>query len=114
MMKPTPLVHTPRPRRRALGWSVTTAAIGLLLLCEPALANKFETIGGGVSGSRQLKLDWLAGFLYAVGGLSLLGTVLAVLMRNSNTLFLNVRNWKASASVLAVITVLSLGGALLI
>lgn len=114
MMKPTPLVHTPRPRRRALGWSVTTAAIGLLLLCEPALANKFETIGGGVSGSRQFKLDWLQGFLYVVGGVSLTSSLLAVLVPHDNPLYLNYGNWKKSAIVFAIVGALFVGAAFLI
>jgi hypothetical protein len=86
----------------------------LLLLFEPALANKFETIGGGVSGSSSAKLDWLRGFLYVAGGISLLSSIMAVLVPHNNPLFLNFRNWKQSAAVLLAIAVLCFGTALLI
>ena len=89
-------------------------AIVLLVLHEPALANKFETIGGGVSGSRQLKLDWLQNFLYVVSGLCLLGAVLVVVVPRNNASYLNFANWKQSAFVLTVLAAASLGGALLI
>ena len=58
-------------------------AFGILaLLCvEPALANKFETIGGGVSGSSGIKRDWLQKFFLVVGGMSLLSAVLALVDR---------------------------------
>jgi len=91
-------------------------AVGLLLLVlfEPALANKFEAIGGGVSGSAQIKLDWLKGFLYVVGGISLLSGILAVVVPHDNPLFLNFRNWKRSAVVLFIIAGLCFAAALLI
>jgi hypothetical protein len=95
--------------------------IGFLLLItfflfahEPALANKFETIGGGFGGSRQLKLDWLQGFLYVVGGLSLLGAILAVTFPRQNALFLNATNWKQSAAVLLILSGICIGGGLLL
>lgn len=93
-----------------------TSAVGLLLLMvfEPALANKFETIGGGVSGSSRAKLDWLRGFFYVTGGISLLSAIMAVLVPHNNPLFLNFRNWKQSAAVLLTIAVLCFGAALLV
>jgi hypothetical protein len=93
-----------------------TSAVGLLLLMsfEPVLANKFETIGGGVSGSSSAKLDWLRGFLYVAGGISLLSSIMAVLVPHNNPLFLNFNNWKQSAAVLLAIAVLCFGAALLI
>jgi hypothetical protein len=39
-----------------------------LLFCEPLLANKFETIGGGVQGSTQVKIEYLQAIAYGVGG----------------------------------------------
>lgn len=81
---------------------------------EPALANKFETIGGGFGGSRKLKLDWLQGFLYFLGGLGLLGAILAVTFPRNNALFLNATNWKQSAAVLLILSGICIGGGLLL
>jgi hypothetical protein len=98
------------PIGRLLGLS----ACVLILLCEPASANKFETIGGGVAGSRQFKLEWLQGFLYVVGGIGLLTAALAVFAPHNNPLFLNFANWKQSAVVASLIGVVCIGGALLL
>jgi hypothetical protein len=90
------------------------AATCLWLLIDPAFANKFETIGGGVSGSSRIKLEWLGGFLYAVGTVCLFGALLAVLMRNGNALLLNYSNWKTSAILLLLVGALAIGAGLLI
>ncbi len=78
-------------------------AVALVLLVEPALANKFETIGGGLSGSSGIKREWLQKFFLVVGGASLLGALLAVLVPHRNALFLNYNNWKQSAVMFAVL-----------
>lgn len=78
-------------------------AIALVVAVEPVLANKFETIGGGVSGSIQFKRDWLAKFFAIAGGVSLLSAILAVVVPHKNALFLNHANWKRSAVVLLII-----------
>ena len=76
--------------------------IVLLILVEPAMANKFETIGGGVAGSSGIKREWLQNFFLVVGGLSLLSALLAVFVPHNNALYLNFDNWKRSAIVLSV------------
>lgn len=78
----------------------------LVLLTEPALANKFETIGGGFTGSSGLKRSSLVKFFLAAGGISLLGAVLAVVVPHKNALFLNYNNWKQSAIVMFILAVL--------
>ena len=75
----------------------------VLLSAQPSLANKFETIGSGVSGSRGLKIEWLQGFLFVVCGILALGAVLAVAVPHRNTLFLNAVNWKTSAVLMALL-----------
>ncbi len=77
----------------------------LALLIEPALANKFETIGGGVSGSSGIKREWLQKFFLVIGGASLLGAVLAVVVPHRNALYLNYNNWKQSAIMLSILAV---------
>ncbi|MGB5569143.1 MAG: hypothetical protein WBM81_07545 [Sedimenticolaceae bacterium] len=77
----------------------------LLLYLEPALANKFETNGGAVSGSSGIKREWLQKFLFVGGGLSLLGSILAAVLPHRNAAYLNYGNWKQSAIVLLVFAV---------
>jgi len=86
----------------ALGAGLALTILALLFL-EPALANKFETIGGGVSGSSGIKRDWLQNFFLVVGSLSLLTAILAVVVPHDNALYLNFGNWKRSAIVLFIL-----------
>lgn len=82
----------------------------LALLCfEPALANKFETIGGGVSGSSGIKREWLQKFFLVVGGLSLLSALLALVVPHNNALYLNFGNWKRSAIILFILSAVFFG-----
>lgn len=100
--------------RLAQRTAVTLLAALLLLAVEPALANKFETIGGGVSGSVHIKREWLITFLNIAGGISLFGAVLAIVVPRTNALYLNYSNWKQSAIVMLVIAgALFTGAALL-
>jgi hypothetical protein len=91
-------------------------ACGLLALVflEPALANKFETIGGGVSGASGIKRAWLQGFFMVLGGASLLGSALSIFVPHRNAAYLNYGNWKQSAAVLFVFAVVVFGSAALI
>lgn len=124
---PHPLVEAPdlsrswHPRARpwvrrlaAHGWAVLLILGIALALAEPASANKFETIGGGVSGSVEIKREWLQAFFLTLGGLSLLGSVLSLVLPHGNALLMNFRNWKQSAAVLAVFAVAFFGLAFLI
>jgi hypothetical protein len=81
-------------------------ALGVLaLICvEPVLANKFETIGGGVSGSSGIKRDWLQKFFLVIGGMSLLSAILALVVPHDNALYLNYGNWKRSFIILLVLS----------
>jgi hypothetical protein len=100
----------PRPIRRL----ALLCAVSLLVLLEPALANKFETIGGGVSGSVAIKREWLQGFFLVAGGLSLLGMVLAIAVPHRNALLLNYNNWKQSAVVLGLLALAFFGVAFVV
>ena len=79
-------------------------ALLVLLFIEPALANKFETIGGGVAGSSGIKREWLQNFFLVLGGLSLLSAVLALLVPHNNALYLNFSNWKRSFVILLIMS----------
>ncbi len=88
------------PRR----WLVLVLALLGLLSVDPALANKFETIGGGVAGSSGFKREWLQNFFLVVGGVSLLTALLALLVPHYNALYLNYSNWKRSFAILVIIS----------
>ncbi len=75
----------------------------LLLLFEPALANKFETISGGVNGSFRAKTEFIQTLMLILGSGFMLGAVLAVVVPRSNAAFLNYANWKASSAVMATL-----------
>ncbi|MEW8460068.1 MAG: hypothetical protein AB2653_07185, partial [Candidatus Thiodiazotropha endolucinida] len=51
-----------------------------LLFAGPLLANKFETIGGGVSGSTRVKIEYLQVIAYAAGGIFLIAGILTIVM----------------------------------
>lgn len=87
-----------------------------LILCllaavfiEPALANKFETIGGGVSGSSGIKREWLQKFFLVIGGMSLLSAILALVVPHDNALYLNFSNWKRSFVILLILAAVFFG-----
>ncbi|BAN68584.1 hypothetical protein [endosymbiont of unidentified scaly snail isolate Monju] len=81
---------------------------GIGLLAEPALANKFETISGGITGSFRLKRAFVQQALLVGGGGCLIGAVLAVVVPHTNPAFLNYVNWRNSAIVLGVLGALLL------
>ena len=85
-----------------------------LLIGDQAIANKFETIGGGVSGSSAIKREWLQMTLAVAGGISLFSALLAIVLPHRNAAFLNYSNWKQSAIVLSILGVILVSGALLI
>ena len=89
------------PQRAA----VVVLVVVCLLALEPALANKFETIGGGFSGSLHIKRSWLFKFFAIAGAISLLGSALAVVFPHRNALFLNYSNWKVSALIMLVVAI---------
>ena len=86
----------------------------MLLGVDPALANKFETIGGGVSGSVGIKREWLEKIFFVAAGISLLGAIAAVLFPHRNPLFLNYSNWKSSAIIMSILGIAFLAAGLAI
>ncbi len=69
----------------------------LLLFAQPLLANKFETIGGGVQGSARDKVEYLHVIAYIAGGLFLIAGILAIALHNKNAHTLNYTMWKSSS-----------------
>lgn len=93
----------------------STAIILLLFLTlalihiEPAVANKFETIGGGVAGSAKIKIEYLKYIFFIAGIILLIGGALAVLTRNKNSLSLNHTMWKSSSIILFILSFIAIG-----
>ena len=88
--------------RSILFWLLTPA---LLLLADPALANKFETIGGGVKGSTQIKVAYLHVFAYLAGVIFLVAGVLSILLQNKNALTLNYTMWRSSSILFFLLSI---------
>ena len=77
--------------------------LAMLVLAEPALANKFETIGSGVAGSFHIKRESLQTGLLACGIALVVFALLAVIVPRTNAAFLNYVNWKASSAIMGII-----------
>ncbi|MEJ2453662.1 MAG: hypothetical protein P8103_05840 [Candidatus Thiodiazotropha sp.] len=76
-----------------------------MLVCEPLLANKFETIGGGVQGSTQIKTEYLQVIAYITGGIFLAAGVLAILLHDKNAQTLNYTMWKPSSALFFLLSI---------
>lgn len=67
------------------------------LCVEPAMANKFETIGSGITGSPKLKIEYLKVIAYVAGVIMLGSGVLSIILRKKNAQHLNYTLWKPSS-----------------
>ncbi|MCU7920019.1 MAG: hypothetical protein KZQ95_16930 [Candidatus Thiodiazotropha sp. (ex Epidulcina cf. delphinae)] len=76
-----------------------------LFFTEPLLANKFETIGGGVQGSTKVKAEYLQIVAYVAGGIFLVAGVLAIVLRDRNALTLNYTMWKSSSVFFFILSI---------
>jgi hypothetical protein len=85
----------------------------ILLFAEPLLANKFETIGGGVVGSPQMKVEYLKVVAYITGAIFLITAILAIVMKNKNAQTLNYTMWKPSAAIFFLLSIASFAAAVL-
>lgn len=81
-----------------------------LILCEPVLANKFETIGGGVQGSTRVKIEYLQVIAYVASGIFFISGILAIVLHNKNAQTLNYTMWKPSAAIFFILSILALAG----
>ncbi len=88
----------------------------LLVLCfsEPLLANKFETIGGGVQGHTGMKVDFLRVFAYVASAIFLVAGILSIALHDKNAQTLNYTMWKASSAIFFLLSIGALVGALLL
>lgn len=83
--------------------------IGLTCLyLDPVLANKFETIGSGVTGSAKIKIEYLKVIAYVAAGLFFIASVLSVVTKNKNAQTLNYTMWKSSAIIFLILSILFL------
>ncbi len=96
-----PEPETPMHRNSPL---VLLLPILLVLLFVPELSllagNKFETIGGGVSGSTSIKLKELKPIFLGFGSFLLLAAILSLLpLGHKNALTLNHSKWQLSSAI---------------
>lgn len=76
-----------------------------LLICEPALANKFETIGSGVQGSTRVKIEYLRVIAYLAGGILIIAGILSIVLHDKNAQTLNYTMWKASSALFFLLAI---------
>ncbi len=80
-----------------------------LIYIEPAVANKFETIGSGVSGSASIKIEYLKIIAFITGIIMFIAGVLTVTTRNKNSLALNHTMWKSSSIIFFILSFVTIG-----
>jgi hypothetical protein len=85
----------------------------LLIYAEPLLANKFETIGGGVQGSTRVKVEYLQIVAYISGGILLIAGILAIALQNKNAHTLNYTMWKSSSVMFFLMSIAAFAAAAL-
>jgi hypothetical protein len=82
-----------------------------LFFTQALLANKFETIGGGVQGSTRVKVEYLQTIAYVAGAIFLVFGVLAIVLNNRNAQTLNYTMWKSSSLLFFLLSVISFAAA---
>jgi hypothetical protein len=90
------------------------SVILLGLSCDPALANKFQTIGSGVTGSMKIKIEYLRISAFVVSGLFFIFSLLAATTKKRNAHELNYAVWKPSSIIFLVLSLIALVIALLL
>jgi hypothetical protein len=88
------------------GSKIVLLVIAMVLIAfyvDPALANRFETIGGGVVGSRKIKLEYLKVISYATGAVFLLAAAATVITHKRNAQMLSYTMWKPSTVIFTLL-----------
>jgi hypothetical protein len=88
-----------------LPWVVFATVFVLLTLSEPLMANKFETIGGGVQGTTKVKIEYLQVIAYVTSGIFLVAGILSIALHNKNAQTLNYTMWKSSAAIFFLLSI---------
>ncbi|MCG8100717.1 MAG: hypothetical protein JAZ05_16650 [Candidatus Thiodiazotropha taylori] len=88
-----------------LPWLVFAVAFVLLTLSDPSMANKFETIGGGVQGSTKIKVEYLITIAYVASAIFLIAGILAIALHNRNSQTLNYTMGKSSATMFFLLSI---------
>ena len=89
----------------------------LLFCCvivDPALANKFETISGGVNGMNKEKIRLLKDISLYAGGFLVFLAILSIITRNRFEGFVGYSSRSDSSSTLQGATILTVAGTLFI
>jgi hypothetical protein len=91
---------------------ISFVTVVILIFCEPALANKFETIGGGVQGSTRAKVEILQIIAFVASAIFLIAGILAIALHNKNAQSLNYTMWKSSSILFFLLSLAALAGGL--
>jgi len=86
----------------------------LWLVSESALANKFQTISGGVVGSNRIKIEYIRDIAWVAGGILLVAAILSILTHNRNAHSVNYTMWRASTLVFSLLSLLAFATALFV
>ncbi|MEN8178093.1 MAG: hypothetical protein ABFS39_05675 [Pseudomonadota bacterium] len=81
----------------------------ILVSVDPVFANKFETIGSGVSGSVKVKIEYLKIIAYVAGVIMFTAGVLSITMRAKNSQSLNYTMWKPSSIIFFILSFFFIG-----
>ena len=87
--------------------------LAAILLAEPALANKFETIGGGVSGLSREKILLLKEIVYYAGGFLIFLGVMALVTRKRFEGFVGIAGKGTGAATKGGIAMMVVGAILI-
>ncbi len=88
-----------------LPWVLFILVFTLLTLSDPLLANKFETIGGGVQGSTKIKVEYLITIAYVASAIFLIAGILSIALHNRNAQTLSYTMWKSSAAMFFILSI---------
>ena len=99
---------------RCLLWILPCFVLLALCFSEPSLANKFETIGGGVQGSNKLKIEYMQVIAYVAGVTFLVAGILSILLHDRNALTLNYTMWKSSSVFFFLLSIVCFTTAILL
>jgi hypothetical protein len=97
---------------RAILLVLSVILIGLY--SDAVLANKFQTIGSGVSGSIPIKIEYLRISAYVVSGLCFVSGLLALTTKQKNAHELNYTVWKRSSIVFFLLSIIALVSAVML
>lgn len=111
-----PLPQRPIPSQKRYELTVWLLFLSLIviLVSDPAMANKFQTIGSGVTGSVTIKKEFIKNASLVASGVFFTLSVLALILHEKYKLTANYAMAKPASIIWAIIGVILLTVSLLI